>query len=132
EVAQPVLFAITVSMAKQWQALGMQPSAVLGNGFGEIAAAYIAGALSLPDAAKVVALRSRAVSAIDPVEDISRAAQVETWTEALREQLSGVQARTSDVAFISTVTGAALNTSILDGDYWSANLGQPAQFGHAV
>ncbi|PRC53481.1 hypothetical protein C6A85_53620, partial [Mycobacterium sp. ITM-2017-0098] len=42
EVAQPVLFAITVSMAKQWQALGMQPSAVLGNGFGEIAAAYIA------------------------------------------------------------------------------------------
>ncbi|PRC55583.1 hypothetical protein C6A85_42790, partial [Mycobacterium sp. ITM-2017-0098] len=42
------------------------------------------------------------------------------------------QARTSDVAFISTVTGAALNTSILDGDYWSANLGQPAQFGHAV
>ena len=64
DVVQPVLFAVMVSLAAQWRALGIQPDAVLGHSQGEIAAAYVAGALSLRDAAKVVTLRSRAISAI--------------------------------------------------------------------
>ncbi len=144
DVAQPVLFAITVSLAKQWQVLGIHPAGVLGHSLGEIAAAYIAGALSLSEAANVVAMRSKALSAIHdcdldrtlrtrfPVEPISRAAQVEMWVETMREELSGLRARTADTEFISTVTGAGLDTSILDGDYWSANLRQPALFEHAV
>ena len=54
DVVQPVLFAVMVSLAAQWRALGIQPDAVLGHSQGEIAAAYVAGALSLRDAAKVV------------------------------------------------------------------------------
>ncbi|HEX2314119.1 MAG TPA: type I polyketide synthase, partial [Thermomonospora sp.] len=64
DVVQPVLFAVMVSLARRWQAAGVHPDAVVGHSQGEIAAAHIAGALSLEDAAKVVALRSRAIRAL--------------------------------------------------------------------
>ncbi|MBB5953875.1 thioester reductase-like protein [Saccharothrix tamanrassetensis] len=59
DVVQPVLFAVMVSLAALWQARGVRPDAVVGHSQGEVAAAYVAGALSLEDAARVVALRSR-------------------------------------------------------------------------
>ncbi|WP_232533704.1 type I polyketide synthase [Plantactinospora sp. KBS50] len=64
DVVQPALFAVMTSLARQWQALGVRPDAVIGHSQGEIAAAYIAGALSLADAGRVVALRSQALAAI--------------------------------------------------------------------
>jgi acyl transferase domain-containing protein/acyl-CoA synthetase (AMP-forming)/AMP-acid ligase II/acyl carrier protein len=62
DVIQPVLFAMMVSLAALWRSMGVEPDAVVGHSQGEIAAACVAGALSLPDAARVVALRSRAAS----------------------------------------------------------------------
>uniref|UniRef100_UPI00068644BA type I polyketide synthase n=1 Tax=Nocardia pneumoniae TaxID=228601 RepID=UPI00068644BA len=62
DVVQPVLFAMLVSLARRWQAAGVRPSAVVGHSQGEIAAAVVAGGLSLEDGARVVALRSRAVA----------------------------------------------------------------------
>jgi polyketide synthase 7 len=195
DVVQPVLFAVMVSLAAQWRALGIHPDAVLGHSQGEIAAAYVAGALSLRDAAKVVALRSKAITAIAgtggmvsiprsvetvlelvqrwgrsislaaqngpsstvvtgdaaaldeliaacerddvpatriPVDYASHSAHVEELRETLRESLSGLQPRASDIEFISAVTGAGLDTSILDGDYWFANLRQQVLFEQAV
>ncbi|MFE6447921.1 type I polyketide synthase [Nocardiopsis dassonvillei] len=61
DVVQPVLWAVMVSLAGLWRAHGVRPAAVVGHSQGEIAAACVAGALSLDDAAKVVALRSRAI-----------------------------------------------------------------------
>ena len=61
DVVQPVLFAVMVSLAALWRSMGIQPDAVVGHSQGEIAAACVAGALTLQDAAKVVALRSRAL-----------------------------------------------------------------------
>ncbi len=61
DVLQPVLFAVVVSLAGLWRSLGVRPTAVVGHSQGEIAAAYVAGGLSLEDAARVVALRSRAL-----------------------------------------------------------------------
>ncbi|MBI0380972.1 type I polyketide synthase, partial [Streptomyces albiflaviniger] len=62
DVVQPVLFAVMVSLAKLWRSVGVEPDAVMGHSQGEIAAACVAGALSLQDAAKVVALRSQAIA----------------------------------------------------------------------
>ncbi|HEV7579438.1 MAG TPA: acyltransferase domain-containing protein, partial [Mycobacterium sp.] len=59
DVVQPVLWAMMVSLAELWRSVGVHPDAVIGHSQGEIAAAYVAGALSLEDAARVVALRSR-------------------------------------------------------------------------
>ncbi|MFI0822794.1 type I polyketide synthase, partial [Streptomyces sp. NPDC021115] len=61
DVVQPVLWAVMVSLAAVWAEHGVQPAAVVGHSQGEIAAAVVAGALSLEDGAKVVALRSRAL-----------------------------------------------------------------------
>ncbi|MFI0223511.1 type I polyketide synthase [Streptomyces lydicus] len=65
DVVQPVLWAVMVSLAAVWQAAGVQPDAVVGHSQGEIAAACVAGMLSLDDAARVVALRSRALSGLN-------------------------------------------------------------------
>jgi acyl transferase domain-containing protein len=195
DVVQPVLFAAMVSLAAQWRALGIQPDAVLGHSHGEIAAAYVAGALSLRDAAKIVSFRSKAISSIAgtggmvsiplpirqasvlirlweqsisvaaqngpsstvvtgdasalddlvaacerdavpatriPVDHSSHSARVEELRETLRDSLSGLQPRTGDITFISSVTGAGLETSILDGEYWFANLRQPVLFEQAA
>ncbi|WP_236584405.1 type I polyketide synthase [Streptomyces sp. MBT53] len=64
DVVQPALWAVMVSLARLWQSYGVRPDAVVGHSQGEIAAAHIAGALSLDDAARVVALRSRALGAL--------------------------------------------------------------------
>ncbi|RMI29992.1 type I polyketide synthase, partial [Streptomyces triticirhizae] len=64
DVIQPALFAVMVSLAALWRAHGVHPDAVVGHSQGEIAAACVAGALDLDDAARVVALRSRALRAI--------------------------------------------------------------------
>ncbi|MFI6588399.1 type I polyketide synthase [Embleya sp. NPDC050493] len=64
DVVQPALFAVMVSLARLWRSCGVEPAAVVGHSQGEIAAACVAGALSLEDAAQVVTLRSRALTAL--------------------------------------------------------------------
>ncbi|MFI1831094.1 type I polyketide synthase [Streptomyces sp. NPDC020412] len=64
DVVQPVLWAVMVSLAAVWAGYGVKPAAVIGHSQGEIAAACVAGALTLEDGARVVALRSRALRAL--------------------------------------------------------------------
>jgi len=61
DVVQPVLFAVMAGLAALWRCYGVEPAAVVGHSQGEIAAAYVAGGLSLDDAARVVALRSKLI-----------------------------------------------------------------------
>ncbi|MFF1606393.1 type I polyketide synthase [Amycolatopsis sp. NPDC058278] len=63
DVLQPACFAVMVGLAAVWESVGVRPDAVVGHSQGEIAAACVSGALSLEDAAKVVALRSQAIAA---------------------------------------------------------------------
>ncbi|KAY30031.1 type I polyketide synthase [Mycobacterium tuberculosis] len=64
DVVQPVLFAVMVSLAELWKSVAVHPDAVIGHSQGEIAAAYVAGALSLRDAARVVTLRSKLLAGL--------------------------------------------------------------------
>ena len=59
EIAQPANFIIQVGLTALWKSLGVTPQAVLGHSVGEVAAAYVSGALSLSDAALVSYHRSR-------------------------------------------------------------------------
>ncbi|CDO89148.1 erythronolide synthase, modules 3 and 4 [Mycobacterium triplex] len=100
DVVQPVLFAVMVSLAELWKSVGVNPDAVIGHSQGEIAAAYVAGALSLRDAARVVTLRSKLLRSLDhPGGMVS----IACGTERARELLAPYGARIS----IAAVNGPA-------------------------
>ncbi|MFJ9953580.1 type I polyketide synthase, partial [Kitasatospora sp. NPDC091207] len=91
DVVQPVLWAVMVSLAEAWRSVGVRPVAVVGHSQGEIAAACVAGGLSLDDGARIVALRSRALSALAgrggmvaiPAGRASVAELIAPWAEGL-------------------------------------------------
>ncbi|HEV2639003.1 MAG TPA: SDR family NAD(P)-dependent oxidoreductase [Actinocrinis sp.] len=62
DIVQPALWAVMVSLAELWRSAGVTPDAVVGHSLGEIAAAQVVGALSLRDAARLVAFRGRALA----------------------------------------------------------------------
>ncbi|WP_338089421.1 type I polyketide synthase [Nocardia cerradoensis] len=108
DVVQPVLFAVMVSLARMWRAAGVEPDVVIGHSQGEIAAAHIAGGLSLSDAARVVALRSRAVA--EELAGQGAMASIGLGADALRERLASYGDRLS----MAAVNGPA--QSVIAGD----------------
>jgi amino acid adenylation domain-containing protein len=195
DVVQPVLFAVMVALAAVWRAIGISPDAVVGHSQGEVAAAVVAGALSLEDGAKIVALRSQAlkrlagkggmiavelgvealrehlskwgerlsIAAINSphatlvsgdaevldafaadlmaaeifarkvrVDYASHCAQVEAVRDDLLDNLAGLSPRAAELPLYSTVTGAIVDGSELDADYWYRNLRQIVRFGEAA
>ncbi len=61
---QPTIFAVQVALAAAMRAYGVVPGAVIGHSMGEVAAAVVAGALSLQDAVRVICRRSRLMATI--------------------------------------------------------------------
>ncbi|PHQ53338.1 hypothetical protein BLA24_02545 [Streptomyces cinnamoneus] len=108
DMIQPLLFAVTVSLAALWRSYGVEPSAVVGHSQGEVAAAHVAGALSLEDAARVVALRSRALLSLVGHGGMAAVAEPREELEARLERWRG---RLSVAAVNSprsaTVTGSS-------------------------
>ncbi|WP_374539594.1 type I polyketide synthase, partial [Micromonospora aurantiaca (nom. illeg.)] len=84
EVVQPVLWAVGVALAAVWRAAGVVPEVVIGHSQGEIGAACVAGILSLEDAARTVALRSRALAVL---RGTGTMASVDLSVDAVAERL---------------------------------------------
>ncbi|WUI01416.1 acyltransferase domain-containing protein [Spirillospora sp. NBC_00431] len=195
DVVQPVLWSVMVSLARVWESYGVLPAAVVGHSQGEIAAAVVAGGLSLEDGAKVVALRSRALTALSgrggmasisetaervteligrwpgrlsvaavngpsftvvsgdaaaidellahceatrirarriAVDYASHSAHVDAIGEQVISAVEGIEPHSGAVTFISTVTGAVLDTKAMDAAYWVTNLRDRVDFDGAV
>ncbi|WP_370592742.1 type I polyketide synthase [Streptomyces sp. NBRC 109706] len=98
EVLQPLLWAVMVSLAAVWEALGVVPTAVIGHSQGELAAAAVAGALTLEDAARVIVARSALVA---PTRDSGTLLTV----AATREQVDGWLTRWPDRLSVAAVNG---------------------------
>ncbi|WP_415954498.1 acyltransferase domain-containing protein, partial [Streptomyces sp. KLOTTS4A1] len=107
DVVQPVLWAVMVSLAEVWRSYGVEPAAVIGHSQGEIAAAVVAGVLSLEDAAKVVALRSRAITALAGRGGMVSVTQA---ADAVRELITAWDGRIS----VAAVNGPS--STIVSGD----------------
>ncbi|RLK24972.1 acyl transferase domain-containing protein [Micromonospora sp. M71_S20] len=101
-VTHPVRWAVAVSLARWWRSLGVRPAAVVGHAHGEVAAACVAGALSLADAAKTIALGSR--TEVDP------------------DALTGVTLRAAELPLYSAATGGRVDTDGLDVARWYRGL----------
>ncbi|MGH9210035.1 MAG: SDR family NAD(P)-dependent oxidoreductase, partial [Acidimicrobiales bacterium] len=89
DVVQPALFGVMVSLAHLWQSFGLDLVGVVGHSQGEIAAAHLAGALSLEDAAQVVAVRSRLVARLSGRGGMVSVAVSEAQARALVEPWAG-------------------------------------------
>jgi acyl transferase domain-containing protein len=83
DVVQPALFAVMVSLAELWRSFGVTPAAVVGHSQGEIAAACVAGALSLDDAARVVVLRAQLLARLSGRGGMASVALPEAAAQAL-------------------------------------------------
>jgi acyl transferase domain-containing protein/acyl carrier protein len=107
DVVQPAIFAVQVALASLWNSWGVKPDAVIGHSMGEVAAAHIAGALSLDDATKVICARGQLLRRASG-RGAMLAAEI-TVTEAHR-----IIGRTNgDVAIAATNSH---QTTVLSGD----------------
>lgn len=59
DIVQPMLFAVEIAIAALWRSWGVEPDCVIGHSMGEIAAAHVAGILSLKDAVAIICRRSK-------------------------------------------------------------------------
>jgi phthiocerol/phenolphthiocerol synthesis type-I polyketide synthase C len=105
DVVQPALWAMSVSLAGLWREAGIEPDVVIGHSQGEVAAATVAGILSLEDAALVVARRS---ALLRRVAGRGLMLAVEIAPDKLTEALTGFEDSVS-VAVTNSPTSCVLS-----------------------
>ncbi|KJS58995.1 hybrid non-ribosomal peptide synthetase/type I polyketide synthase [Streptomyces rubellomurinus] len=137
DVLQPALFAVMIGLAETWRALGVRPAAVVGSSQGEVPAAVVAGALSLQDGARLVALRSRALlrecsgkggMALVELPAEQAAALIEPYGGAL--SVAVINTETSTVVSGDAEAIEALLAAMADGDVYCRRIPSDAA-GHS-
>nr|WP_304412166.1 type I polyketide synthase [Parafrankia sp. EUN1f] len=121
ENTQPALFALEVALHGLLRAWGVAPDVVAGHSIGEIAAAHVAGVLSLPDACALVAARGRLMAAAPggamlAVEASER--EVRAWLSAIPRSAAAPDVGTGDVEVAGDIDVAAVNgptSAVLSG-----------------
>lgn len=128
--APPILLAYQLGLAALWSSWAIEPSMVVGNGIGEIAAARVAGALSLKDAACIAYYCGRLMQQTHNAG--TTAASAEQLTPELVRALRNVQPRTPTIPIYSTVTGQLAQDGEFRASYWARTLGETGHFAEAI
>ncbi|HEU5474643.1 MAG TPA: amino acid adenylation domain-containing protein [Actinophytocola sp.] len=105
DVVQPLMFTMYVALAAAWAELGVHPDAVLGHSQGEVAAAVVAGALTLEEGARIIAVRA---AALQRVAGVGAMAVVELPLDTVRERIAPYAGRIS-VAAVNTPGSVAIS-----------------------
>ena len=188
---QPVIMGLQLALTTLWRSYGVNPDAVIGHSLGEVSAAVVAGALTVAEGLRLIAVRSQLMSRlagqgavalleldaeattsliagypqvslavyssprqtviagppadIDALMDVvaaqdrfarrvnmevaSHSALMDPILPELRTALADLRPTSPTIPFISTVVGAP---SVLDADYWVANVRQPVRFSQTV
>ncbi|GLW89897.1 type I polyketide synthase [Actinokineospora globicatena] len=122
EVVQFALFTVMVSLAELWRSCGVEPAAVVGHSQGEIAAAHVAGALSLTDAVLVIAERCRAVSGLPGDGGMLAVALPESAVARLVADLPGLVVAAVNAPGLTVVSGPRWALGRLAADLSAANV----------
>ncbi|WP_447002576.1 SDR family NAD(P)-dependent oxidoreductase [Saccharothrix isguenensis] len=122
DLVDAVVWAVQVSLVELWRSFGVVPDAVVGDGGGTVAAACAAGVLSLPDGARIAAVRSKLLAA--------GVRSTPAIRDAMAGMLAGVRHRSGRVPVYSAVTGSRVDA--LDVDHWFQGLHEPSQLSEAV
>ncbi len=94
EISQTCLFAFQVALADAWRGWGIEPAAVVGHSMGEVAAAHAAGAITLPDAVRIIVQRSRVLQqALQKFSDGGAMAALRVSAEQAAELIRGCEDR---------------------------------------
>jgi acyl transferase domain-containing protein/acyl carrier protein/SAM-dependent methyltransferase len=118
--APPALFALEYALAELWRAWGIAPSAVLGHGVGEYAAACVAGVFALEDGLRLVATRGH----------LKRAPLSEPMLDTFEPTAAALSYQEPTVPVISSITGGAQRT--FNASYWRHHAEQPERLAEAV
>lgn len=98
---QPVIFAVSYSLAKLWMSKGVIPAALIGHSIGEFAAACIAGVFSLEDAVKLVSKRGKLISNLTPGSMLSIRSSKDIILPILPANLSLAAANAPNLCVVS-------------------------------
>jgi pimaricinolide synthase PimS1 len=125
DVIQPALFAMNIGLAAVWRSLGVVPSAVVGHSQGEIAAAVVAGILSLDDGARVVALRSQLLRRLT---GHGAMAVTELAASIVEERLKSAEWSGLSVAVVNTPGSTVVSGPTEVVEHWVSDLGKEGIF----
>ncbi len=106
---QPAIYALECALTALWSSVGIRPSAVVGPGLGELAAAQAAGVFGLEEGLRLA---------------VARGAE---------EDLEGIEVASPALTFVSSVTGQVVESGdALDGAYWQRQAREPVAFDRCV
>ncbi|WP_280706433.1 type I polyketide synthase [Bradyrhizobium sp. BR13661] len=125
DVIQPALFAMNVGLAAVWRSLGLEPSAVVGHSQGEIAAAVVAGILSLEDGARVVTLRSQLLRRLT---GHGAMAVTELAASVVEQRLKSAEWSGLSVAVVNTPGSTVVSGPTEAIERWVSDLGKEGVF----
>ncbi|MFT4042005.1 MAG: type I polyketide synthase [Gordonia sp. (in: high G+C Gram-positive bacteria)] len=88
---QPVLMGVQLALTKLWAAHGVHPDAVIGQSMGEVSAAVVAGALTVAEGLRVIAVRSALMSRLGGTGAVALLRLPESDVQALITEYPGVE-----------------------------------------